>query len=245
MKKTTVSLMLLLAPAVLFAQAGGKAAAQANGSTAAKSGGAKIASSASASADEEFHAPKGFSAEGAAKMESMFAEAKEHRVPRELMAKRVDEGRAKGASEAKIIVSVAKVKANLEASHDAMVEAGRAHPGDDETERGASAMERGVTKAQIKSIAKGSKEDRSLVVAFDVLAKLAEKGVPVGQAVAAVQANVTRGDNDASLNALVNTMGAKGSGTNATASATGTATAATKPVSTTVGATVGGVVKKP
>lgn len=233
MKTTALSLVIVLAPAALLAQAGAR--------TAEKGGGA-VSAGAAMKAGAEFRAPSSFSAEGQAKLNAMYSEAKEHHVPREPMAKRVDEGRAKGASEAAIVASAGRVKANLEASQEAMVAAGRAHPSDEECERGASAMERGVTKAQIRAIAKSSPRDRSLVVAFDVLARLAARGVPVTRAVAQVQANVTSGASDAALTALVNSA-ANAHGANAAVS--GTAAATSKPLTGTVAGAVGGVVKKP
>jgi len=172
----------------------------------------------------------------------MYAEAKEHHVPREPIAHRVEEGRAKGASEAAIILSAGRVKANLEATQEAMIAGGRSHPSDEECARGAAAMERGVTKAQIQVIAHSTHGDRSLVVAFDVLEKLTLNGVPVEQAVAQVQAKVSSGASDASLTSLV-TASAAGNGANAAAA--GNATAATKPVGGTLTTTAGAVLKKP
>lgn len=225
MKTITKSLVVLLAPAALFAQASVQASAQAKG---------------------EFRAPSSFSAEGQAKLNAMYAEAREHKVPREPMAKRVDEGRAKGASETAVIASAGKVKGNLEASQEAMVAAGRSHPSDEECERGESAMERGVTKAQITAIAKSAPGDRSLVVAFDVLTKLAARGVPVTQAVAQVQTNMTSGASDAALTALVTAAAnSNANGANAAANAGANAATTTKPLTGTVTGTVGGVVKKP
>jgi hypothetical protein len=258
MKATTMSLVMLLAPAALFAQASGQAGAQGSSSTTAKTTTATKTSSAatvsanaaaSAKAGGDFKAPSSFSAEGQAKLNAMYAEAKEHHVPREPMAKRVDEGRAKGANETAVIASAGKVKANLEASQEAMVAAGRSHPSDEECERGEAAMERGVTKAQITAIAKSSPGDRSLVVAFDVLTRLAARGVPVTQAVAQVQSNMTSGASDAALNALVsasaNSNGANSNGANAAANAGANAATTAKPLTGTVTGTLGGAVKKP
>ena len=240
MKATTISLVLVLAPAALLAQASGKA----GGSTTAKTTAASATADASASASTEFRAPAAFSAKGKAELDEMFAEAKEHHVPREPMAHRVAEGHAKGASETAIIKSTGKVKANLEATQEAMIAGGRMHPDDEEIERGESAMERGVTKAQIQAIANSTSGDRSLVVAFDVLAKLAAKGVPVGQAVAQVQSNVSKGASDAALTALV-TAAVNASGPNAAANANANANAATKGAGATLTTAIGGVVKKP
>ena len=241
---TTVSLIALAVPVALCAQVGGQAGV--SGTARAGGNGASVAGTANVSASGEFRAPESFSAAGAAKLNAMYADAKAHDVPRQPMANRVAEGQAKGASEAAVIASAGRVKANLEATHDAMVAAGRVHPSDEECDRGEAAMERGVTKAQIQAIAKSTQGDRSLVVAFDVLAQLAARGVPVGQAVAQVQQNVSGGASDASLTALVNATGAANSASASGHTAvSGTATAATKPVGTTLTTTVGGVVHKP
>ena len=195
MKTTTASLIALLVPAALCAQVSGQA---------------------SASATVEFRAPADFSASGAAKLNAMYAEAKEHHVPRQPIANRVAEGRAKGASEAKVIVSAGHVKANLEAAHDAMVAGGRTQPSDAECERGAAAIERGATSAQIEATARGSVSDNSLVVAFDHLNATA--GAAAGTAAGSATAGAT---------------------------ATGSAAVATKPAGATLTTTVGGVVHKP
>jgi hypothetical protein len=238
----TIALSLLMIPAVLSAQVSG----QASGSTVAKTNGASVASTASAQATGDFRAPSGFSAEGAAKLNAMYAEAQAHQVPREPMAQRVAEGQAKDASEATIIASAGKVKTHMETAQSAMVSAGRTHPSSAETARAGAAMERGVTKAQIQAIAKSSNSDRSLVVAFDVLASLTARGVPAGQAVAQVQANITSGASDASLAALVNVSGGgNASGSSAAASGTGQTATPTKPLTGGVTTTVGTVLKKP
>lgn len=96
-----------------------------------------------------------------------------------------------------------RARAKMEAARDAMIAGGRMHPSDEEILRGAWAMERGVTRAQITAIAGSARGDRSFVVSFDVLAKLAASGVPAGRAAAEVQANVASGASDATLEALL------------------------------------------
>ena len=100
MKTTTITLMLALVPAVLCAQVsaqaggsaqGGVGAPQKNGTTSASaSGGA----SADANANAEYKAPPEYSAEGKAKLEAMYADARSKRVPVGAIARRVAEGRA-------------------------------------------------------------------------------------------------------------------------------------------------------
>jgi hypothetical protein len=174
MKTNAVSLAMLLVPAALNAQAG------------------------PASAPLDFKAPSGFTMAGSSKLEIVYAEAQEHRVPLEPIARRVAEGVAKGASESAIIASANKVEMNLEATQQAMIAGGRMRPSDDELARGAAAMERGVTRAGIEGIALNTQGDRSLAVAFDVLARLATT-LPVNQAVAQVRAGVSTGASDAAI----------------------------------------------
>ena len=101
----------------------------------------------------------------------------------------------------------ARMKANLAATHDAMVAGGRMFPSWEECARGASALEHGVKKAQIEAIARSTRGDRSLVVAFDVLARLVAGGMPVNRAVVQIQENVSSGASDATLVALTTSHG--------------------------------------
>lgn len=205
----------------------------------------------SASATAQLRTPPGWSAEGKARLQAMFNDAQEHQVPTQPMERRVAEGAAKGASEATILASVGRLKANLEASHEAMVAAGRQNPAAEETARGASAMERGVTKVQIEQMVRSTPSDRSLVVAFDVLTQLAARGVPVVQAVAQVRAKLDARATDQAISALVpRPQTSAGVNAQGTATAGGTAAAA-RPSGAGVGVTgaatgvVTGVVKRP
>lgn len=250
-------LLLALAPIALGAQASGQASGRATGSVTTPK--ASASTSADVNAQAQFKAPKGWSAEGTARLEAMYAEAREKDVPREPIAHRVAEGSAKGASETTILESASEVKARLEASHEAMVAAGR-KPTPKETERGATAMEHGVTKAQIEAMARHTPSDRSLVVAFDVLSRLAARGVPVTKALAQVQGKLDARASDAAIVALVpkagvgagaSANGSMGVGPVVGAAASGAATAAAgagapgKGVAGAVTGAVTGVVKKP
>ena len=242
MKATTLTLVLTLAPAALFAQASGavKASSQGSASTQGKQGSA----SASADASADVQAPRDWSAESRTKLDAMYTEARAQKLPVRPIARRVAEGRAKGAAEATILTSAAVTKANLSATQEAMVSAGRTHPTDAEIERGAHAMERGVTNIQIEALVRHAPADRSLVVAFDVLAKLTARGVPVTEAVAQVQSKIDARASDAAITAL-----AAGSIVRPTSAATVNANMAgqgtAKSVAGSAAATVTGTVKKP
>lgn len=258
MKATTLTIVTLMVPAMLGAQVSGQAQATSRTTVKAPSATAEARTSASGT----LRVPKRFSAEGKAKLEAMYAEAKEHEVPREPMARRVAEGEAKGASETAILASAGKVKVNMEETHEAMVKGGRAHPSAAESERGAMLMEHGVTSVQIEAMAKNTPSDRSLVVAFDVLGRLAARGVPVTKAIAQVQARLDARASDAALIAMAGktmTGAAMGVGANATttgnananaaagvtATVNGATNAATKGATAGVTGAVTGAVKKP
>lgn len=100
-------------------------------------------------------------------------------------------------------VAESRTKSRFETAQSAMVAAGRRHPSDAETLRAAAAMERGVTRSQIQAITRCADDDRSLVVAFEVLASLRANGMPAARAAAKIQANITSGASDAVLSELV------------------------------------------
>lgn len=190
MKTTTLVLILLAGPAALAAQGttGMHAEAQAN-------------------AHAKMEIPSSFSASSRTRLEATYARAQAHHVPTGAIADRVDEGTAKGASDARIVAAASKVEANEEAADRAMVKAGH-QPTDNEIQAGAYAMERGVTTAQLSSLVRHAPPGRSLEVALDVITRLNEQGLPVGTALARVQSKLDAHASDAAIGSLV----AKGSG---------------------------------
>ena len=233
MRKYGVLFTLAAMPAIALAQASATAAA-------------------SATTNVQFTPPAHWSVEGKAALTAMYDTCRMKGVPREPVAKRVAEGEAKGASEASILVAAAKVRARLEASHDAMVAAGRKKPSDEEVERGELLMERGVTKAQIETVTRHAPSDRSLVVAFDVLSRLSARGIPVSNALAQVTAKLDARESDEALVAFAGKASANGAvagsaagtTTGATTGATGAVTATTKGLGAGASGAVTGIVKK-
>lgn len=238
MHKIAVSLVIALTPAALLAQAQGGAHAQSQTKASAElKGGSGMQTSASTSVDAEV------------------AVARERGLPTQPIRRRAAEGRAKGATEAQVAFAARRMRANLEVAHDAMVRAGRTHPSDEETERGAYAIERGYTRAQIEVLAHSAPSDRSLVVAFDVLTRLVARGVASSTALAQVQSKLESRASDAQItalassNALIHVGVGRGpqSGAAATGNAAvGAAAGATKGAATASGAVsgaVGGIIK--
>jgi hypothetical protein len=244
MFKTAISLIALV-PAALAAQvsAGGSAQSQTKvDARVGKNTNAHVESSTSVDAE--------------------LAAARARHLPERPIRRRVAEGRAKGASDMQLAASAHSMRANLESAAEAMVDAGRSRPSDDEIILGAYAMERGYTHAQLEAVARSAPSDRSLVVAFDVLARLQDRGLPVTRAVAQVQSKLESRASDASLDALVSAnananagIGASrvAGGTAATARAGGNAAAGAAASGASAGASatgavsgaVGAVIKKP
>lgn len=190
MKKLSMTMsLLLLAPAAMLAQGQGNVHASAQ-------------ARAHANVHSNVQVPATFSANGRAKLEATYTRARDHHVPEEAIEHRVAEGQAKGASETQILASSSKVEANMEAAQEAMIKAGH-HPSNDEVESGAYAMERGVTQAQIGTMAAHAQSGRSLTVALGVLTKLSDQGVPVSNAVAQVQSKLDAHASDAAITSLV------------------------------------------
>jgi len=206
--------LAVLAPGALMAQVAGSASARTDTKVEARAGdGAGASAQTSASIDAELKT------------------ARERDLPERPIRHRVAEGRAKGASEVQLAAAARRVRLHMEAAHEAMVAAGRRDPSDAEVERGAYAIERGYTKAQIEAVAKSAPSDRSLVVAFDVLARLSARGVPVANALTQVRTRLEARATDASIETLVRTNSSAGVKPGAAnAAAGGTVTGAVKGV---------------
>ena len=162
MRRITLALVLALTPALLKAQ--GDSASQGTSSVNHPSAGA------------------GLSAETRVRLEAMLQLAREHRLPTEPMSDRIAEGQAKGASEAQIIGATQHVEAQLEASQQALIQAGHPAPSGQAIASGAQLLARGATSAQLEAVASHAPSEHRLVVALSVLTELAAKGLPVEHA---------------------------------------------------------------
>jgi len=198
MRRTTIALVLALAPGYLAAQ--GEPAGQTESQPASTQ-------------------TSGFSAETRVRLEAMFHVARERRLPTGPMEDRIAEGRAKGASEAQIIAATRQVEAQLDASQEALIRAGREQPSDAEVTRGAQIMARGATSAQLEALARQQPSERRLLVAFQVLTDLAARGVPVDRALAVLGAKL-----DGSTSAQTNRPAAAGGSESPAAGIAGTLT---------------------
>ena len=202
MKKMSMALALMLVPAALLAQGRGSGSAQASAHANAQAD-AHANAHAAMNTDAQATVPSNFSAGARGRLEATYALARQHNLPEAAIQHRVAEGQAKGASQEAILAAASKVEANMQAAQEAMVKAGRQHPTDAEVESAAGAMDRGASAAQIGTVAAHAQNGRSLDVAFDVLTKLSESGVPVATALAQVQGKLDANASNASIASLV------------------------------------------
>jgi hypothetical protein len=182
MKKIALAAALIAVPALAHAQSSAQVGAKAEVSAQAKT--------------------PGMSADAQAKVDANIAAAHEKQLPEEPIRQRVAEGQAKGASDAQIVAASRSVLLDLQASHDALVSAGRTQPSNDEVSRGASLIARGYTSAQLEAVARRAPADRSLAVAFDALTSLQAQGVPTANAVAQLESKLAARASDADLRGL-------------------------------------------
>ena len=169
MKSTLITVALTAIPALLAAQATGSAGGEVQG---------------------KINVPATYSAESKTKIEAAFSAAHAKNLPDQLLRDRLTEEQTKNTSEADVVATIQKLETQLEASNDALVQAGRQTPSADEVSAAAAAIDHGVTAAQISGLAKQAPADRSLAVAFTTLNKLAARGDPIDQALASVQAKL-------------------------------------------------------
>jgi hypothetical protein len=169
MKATLVTVVLTAMPALLAAQATGTS----NGEVQSK-----------------INIPSTYSAESHTKIEAAFSAAHTKNLPDQILRDRLTEAQATNAAEADVVASIDKLESQLDETQQALVQAGRQNPTADEITAAATSMGRGLTAAQISALAKGAPADRSLVVSFNTLNKLAARGQPIDQAIASVQAKL-------------------------------------------------------
>ena len=169
MKSTLITVALTAMPALLAAQATGTS----NGEV-----------------QNKLNVPSAYSAESHTKIETAFSAAHTKNLPDQILRDRLTEAQASNAAEADVVASIQKLESQLEETQQALVQAGRQTPTNDEVTAAATAMGHGLTAAQISALAKEAPGDRSLVVSFNTLNKLAARGQPIDQALASVQAKL-------------------------------------------------------
>lgn len=130
---------------------------------AAQQSSAAASATAPTSAQASVNVPASYSVEGKAKIEAAFQAAREKNLPDQLMRQRIDDGQAKGATEAQVVAAVQQIEARLEESQAVLIRAGRAKPQPAEVASADQALAAGATAAQIEEIVKRTPANEPLV----------------------------------------------------------------------------------
>jgi len=130
---------------------------------AAQQSSAAASATAPTSAPASVNVPTSYSAEGKAKIEAAFRAARDKNLPDQPMRQRIDDGQAKGASEAQVVAAVQQTEARLEESQAVLIRAGRAQPQPAEVASADAALASGATAAQIEEIVKRTPANEPLV----------------------------------------------------------------------------------
>ena len=149
-----------------------------------------------------------FSTENRVKVETMLVSARKRGLPVKPMLDHMVEGQAKRLGEAEIVAGAADVMSRLELSQQAFAKSGRRQPDPHELALGAIVLSRGASPVQLEALIKSAPFGRSLIVALDVLAQLADRGLKVSEALAQVSAKLAVRAPDSEIAALTAGLGA-------------------------------------
>jgi len=130
------------------------------------------------------------------------ADARAHQLPAEALENRALKFAAKGVDPRSIERSVNEQALRMESAKSALARGRGSNPAGDEIEAGAEAMRKGVDGPSVASFAKSAPRDRSLAVPLFVIGSLADRGLPVDQALKQVLARLAARASDADLERL-------------------------------------------
>lgn len=187
-----------------------------------------------------YRAPSRFSAATRARLEATVADARARGHYHRAVISRIAEAEAKGATDAQVVAASSRYEAQLRASHETMVRAGRPHPTEEETVAGASALARGYTSAQIEAAVRtGGDAHRSVVAAIE---SMMNTSVAAG---ASIDAAGSAGRNNAGTSAAAGVGAAVGSGAAAGAGVAGGVAAGAGSLAGSAAGSLGAGIRKP
>jgi hypothetical protein len=123
-------------------------------------------------------------------------------LPGDVVAQVALEGLAKGRSGPAVAQAAHQAAVQLAEGRQAFTQSGRT-PSPEEMRAAALALHLGVGGAEIRELAAGAPADRSLAVPLVVMGLLAERGVPVSQALSIVRARLHERADDVTLASLM------------------------------------------
>jgi hypothetical protein len=137
------------------------------------------------------------------------ADARARQLPAEALENRALKFAAKGVAAASIERSVNEQADRMDAARSALVAGGRS-PAGDEIEAGAEVIRKGVDRSAVSLLAKTTPSGRSLAVPLFVIGSLADRGVPVSEALQRVLTRLQQKATDADLEAMPGDLPAQG-----------------------------------
>jgi hypothetical protein len=126
------------------------------------------------------------------RIDAALAAAAKAGIPASLLERKVAEGEAKGVGEDRIAAAVEQRLAALTEAHDALMHAGITSTTDGQLSVAADAVQAGVSQSALVAVSKDA-PDGSRAVAIAVLGDLVATGQASDQALARVQAALSRG----------------------------------------------------
>lgn len=133
---------------------------------------------------------------------AVIARARSHDLPSQALANRALKFAAKGVDPSSIATAISEQERRMEAARDALQRTRGAKPSDDEIEAGAEAMRKGVSGADVSSLAKSAPSGRSLAVPLYVIGSLIDRGLPSDAALQRVEDRLTAHASDGDLQQL-------------------------------------------
>ena len=158
----------------------------------------------------------------AAAVSALIDSARARGLPGTPLVDKALEGAVKGVPAERIVPAVRTVLDQLNASANALHEAGVANPSDQAVEAGAFAIAAGMTVSDVAAIAGTANQGHPAAVALQVAGALAALGVPRPETVGLVQAEIQSGAPVSELTSLPGQVqAAMAGGASAAAAATG------------------------
>src|SRR2546423_4788053 len=136
------------------------------------------------------------------------ADARARQLPAEALENRALKFAAKGVAAASIERSVNEQVDRMDAARSALVAGGRS-PAGDEIEAGAEVIRKGVDGSAVSLFAKTAPSGRSLAVPLFVIGSLADRGVPVSEALQRVLSRLQQKVSDVDLEAIAGDLPAQ------------------------------------
>ena len=125
--------------------------------------------------------------------------ARVRELPTQAVANLALEGVAKGRSAEVVLAAVELLVGDMGRAQDALLQAAGRVPAGGEVEAATAAMRMGVDGEAISELARSQPSGRTLAVPLLVMGGLTERGLPSGQALAAVRDRLSAGADDGAL----------------------------------------------